>query len=501
MSLLGIDIGTTGCKAGLLNEEGHLLNLAYREYQIVRLQPGWAEFDSFLVWGKVKEVITEVARSASHDPVKALCVTSCGEAMTPVSADREILGNSILGLDSRGEEYCQVVSSSIGQEELYAINGNILGTSYSAPKLAWIRDHEPDLFNQADLFLLWSGLVGFLLGGEPACDPSLASRTLLFDFKVDDWSKSLLEAFGLPLYSLPRIVPPGTLIGQVKKNIADELGFRGEVDIIVGGHDQCCTALGVGVTQPGQATYSMGTFICITPVHTLQPNPCLLKNGINVEHHVLKDLYVSFIYNASGGALLRWARDTFAQREKIELAKQNQDVYDLLMMEMPDEPTGLLVLPHFAPCGPPSFEADTSGVILGLTLETERGELIKGLLEGMTFYFKEGIDLIAESGLTIQEYRATSGGSKSAQWLQLSADILGQPIAQVAVSECGVLGAAILAGVGSGVFSSAVETARRVVRVNRVFEPRPEKYSFYQERLGLYKQLVPQLKNVLHELH
>ena len=121
MSLLGIDIGTTGCKAGLLNEEGNLLNFAYREYQIVLLQPGWAEFDSFLVWGKVKEVITEVARSASHDPVKALCVTSCGEAMTPVSADREILGNSILGLDSRGEEYCQVVSSSLASSGVIAM--------------------------------------------------------------------------------------------------------------------------------------------------------------------------------------------------------------------------------------------------------------------------------------------------------------------------------------------------------------------------------------------
>jgi xylulokinase len=500
MSLLGIDVGTTGCKAGLLNEDGRLMSLAYREYPILRPQPGWAEFDSQQVWGIIKGVIAEVAQSANNDPVRALCVTSCGEAMTPVSVDRVILGNCILGLDNRGEEYCQMVSDGIGREELYAINGNILGTSYSAPKLAWLRDHNPELFSQAEWFLLWSGLVAFLLGGEPASDPSLASRTLLFDLMTGNWSETLLEAFRLPIHKLPKIYPPTTVIGQVNREIAVELGFRGKVDIVVGGHDQCCTALGVGVTEPGQATYGIGTFICITPVHRLKPNPSLLGNGMNVEYHVLKDLYVSFLYNASGGALLRWARDTFAQREKTELDLQNRDVYDLLMMEMPENPTGLLVLPHFAPCGPPSFEADTSGVILGLTLETDRGEMIKGLLEGMTFYFKNGIDLIAQSGLTIQEYRATGGGSKSSDWLQLSADILGQPIAQVAVSECGVLGAAILAGVGTGVFSSAAETASRYVKVNRVFEPRSEKFFFYQERLQLYRQLYPNLKKVLSQL-
>ncbi len=170
----------------------------------------------------------------------------------------------------------------------------------------------------------------------------------------------------------------------------------------------------------------------------------------------------------------------------------------MLMAEMPDAPTDLLVLPHFAPCGPPSFETDTSGVILGLKLETSRGELVKGLLEGMTYYFKEGTDLIAQAGLTVDEYRATGGGSRSPAWLQISADILGQPIAQVEVSECGVVGAAILAGVGIGEFSSAAETASQVVRVSRCYEPSPARYAAYQERMQLYKGLYPLLGETLH---
>jgi xylulokinase len=497
MSLLGIDVGTTGCKAGKIDSQGKLVALAYREYEILHPQPGWAEFDSQVVWSKIKDVIAEVARKVPHDPVRALCVTSCGEAMAPVSADRRLLGNCLLGLDNRGAEYVDAAGRALGREKIHAINGNVLGLAYSAPKLAWLRDHQPELFETADRFLLWGGLVGYLLGGAPVTDLTLANRTLLFDLRAKDWSPELLEVFNLPREKLPALVDSGVVTGVVDRAVAEELGLPAGVKIVSGGHDQSCTALGVGVTRPGQATYSIGTFICITPVHQRMPDRSLLDIGMNVEHHVLPDLFVSFLYNASGGALLRWARDTLARREKIELATQNQDVYDLLMAEMPEAPTDLLVLPHFGPCGPPTFETDTSGVILGLKLETSRGELVKGLLEGMTYYFKEGTDLIAQAGLAVEEYRATGGGSRSPAWLQISADILGQPIAQVEVSECGVVGAAILAGVGIGEFSSATETASQVVRVSRRYEPSPARYAAYQERMQLYKGLYPLLGDTL----
>jgi xylulokinase len=159
MSLLGIDVGTTGCKAGTIDSQGKLLALAYREYEILHPQPGWAEFDSQLVWTRIKEVIAEVAHKTAgqtpHDPIKALCVTSCGEAMAPVSSDRRLLGNCLLGLDSRGREYVQSASQALGSEQIHAINGNVLGLAYSAPKLAWLRDHRPELFQSADRFLSW----------------------------------------------------------------------------------------------------------------------------------------------------------------------------------------------------------------------------------------------------------------------------------------------------------------------------------------------------------
>ena len=305
MSLLGIDVGTTGCKAGAIDSQGQLLALAYREYEILHPQPGWAEFDSQVVWRKIKEVIAEVAYQVAHDPIKALCVTSCGEAMAPVSADRRLLGNCLLGLDNRGGEYVQAAGQVLGREKIHAINGNVLGLAYSAPKLAWLRDHRPELFQAADRFLLWGGLVGYLLGAAPVTDLTLANRTLLFDLRAKNWSPELLEVFNLPREKLPDIIDSGAVTGVVTPKIAEELGLPAGVRIVAGGHDQNCTALGVGVTRPGQATYSIGTFICITPVHQRLPDRSLLDIGMNVEHHVLPDLFVSFLYNASGGALLR----------------------------------------------------------------------------------------------------------------------------------------------------------------------------------------------------
>jgi xylulokinase len=227
----------------------------------------------------------------------------------------------------------------------------------------------------------------------------------------------------------------------------------------------------------------------------------MLQNGLNVEHHVVPGQYVSFLSNLSGGAVLRWARDTLAAGEKAAAAAQGVDIYTQLLAEMPEEPTALMVLPHFAPSGPPTFDANTSGVVMGLSLETSRGELIKGLLEGVTYFFKEGLDLLSQAGLPIHEYRATGGGSKSDRWLQLTADILGQPIARVGVTECGVLGAAMLAGVAIGALPSAAETARSWVRVTRTFEPRPQQHARYQERMGFYKELYPLTKDYLHRLH
>lgn len=197
MSLLGLDVGTTGCKAGAFSSSGRCLFSAYREYAALHPRDGWAELDSREVWAKVQEVIAEVAAQTSTDPIAALSVGAMGEAVTLVSEDREILGPCILSSDVRSGSRFEGILSALGAEELFAITGNLPGTSYSLPKLLWLQENEPELYRRAHRMLLWSNLVLFLLGGDPLIAFSQASRTLLFDVRRECWSERMLALSGV----------------------------------------------------------------------------------------------------------------------------------------------------------------------------------------------------------------------------------------------------------------------------------------------------------------
>jgi xylulokinase len=500
MSLLGIDVGTSGCKAALFSENGELLSLAYEEYDYQHPQLGWAELDTPRVWEQIKQTIRKAATGADRDPVRALCVSSLGEAVVPVTADRKILGPSLLNFDSRGEEYLASLHDMLPDEWLYRINGNTPGNHYSLTKLMWLKQHQPELYQKTDFFLHWSGFVAFMLGAEARVDYSLANRTLLFDLERADWSGEILERVKLGREKLPPTVPAGTVIGAVDRAIGLELGIPAGIPIISGGHDQCCNAIGCGVIAPGQAAYGMGTYLCMTPVFDRRPEAAaMIARGLNTEHHAVPGQYVSFIYN-QGGALVKWFRDTFAAVERQQAKAKQQDIYDILLAEMPDSPSRVIALPHFTSTGPPQFISDSCGVIAGVKLETTRGEILKGLIEATTYYLRESFETLPEAGINISDFRAVGGGSKSDAWVQICADIMGRPFVRPKINEAGVLGAAILAGTGCGLFSSLQEGVKNMVQLNKTFIPDPSKHSKYNERFNLYQRLWPQMADYLRAL-
>ena len=499
MSLLGIDVGTSGCKASAFSEEGLCLANAYREHHVLRPRPDWTELDSSDIWQNVKAVIREVASATSADPITALAVSSMGEAMTPVTADREIVGTCILMSDPRGDEYVGELESHISPIDFYRINPNILGPHYSMPKLQWIRDNDPDTFKKADHFLLWSDLVAFLLGCDATTSYSLANRTLLFDIEKEDWSDLLLDHCRLDRAKFGRLVPGGEVIGTVSAATADELGLPSGVRIVAGGHDQCCNALGAGIHRAGGAVCGIGTFECITPVYDRIPDAeTMLRSGLNIEHHVLPGLYVSFIYN-QGGSLVKWFRDTFAAADG-KLAGPDADIFAMLGDEMPHEPTGLLTLPYFEITGPPEFVAEASGVIAGLNTGTSRGEILKSIMECVTFYFVGSMNTLNGMGINTSEFFATGGGARSDHWLQIKADIFGVPFVRPRYTEGSLLGAAMLAGTSTGVFDSPAAATEIFVKRDRVFDPDPGRHEIYRARHAKYEQFFPLLRDFLATL-
>ena len=499
MSLLGIDVGTTGCKAAAFAPDGRALGSAYREYPTLHPAPGLAELDSEVVWSAVREVIAAAAAAArdAGDPVAALSAGSMGEAVVPVTRGRQIAGRSILSSDTRGGELLEPLRRAYTPEAFYRINPNILGSNYTLPKLLWHRAHEPGLFDRADHFLLWGDAVGFLLGGEATACHSLANRTLLFDLHRADWSDALLDLAGVPRGKLGRCVAAGTVTGRVAPETARQLGLPAGTRIVAGGHDQCCNALGAGICAAGQAVCGLGSYACITPAFDRLPEPGpMLARGLNTEHHVLPGLYVAFLYNQAG-TLVRWFRDTFAAGER---AAAGGSIYRALDDEMPEAPTRLLALPYFEMTGPPGFTADASGVIAGLKTGTTRGEIFKCILESIAFYFVDSLADLRELGVDASPFTATGGGARSDKWLQIMADIFGVPFIRPRITEAGVLGAAILAGLGTGVFATAREGVARFVEHDRVFEPDAGRHAVYAGRMALYRQLFPAMRELLRQL-
>jgi xylulokinase len=501
MSLMGIDVGTTGVKAVVFNDRGWQIAAAYEEYDFRRLAPGWAELDAEDVWAKARRVIQRCAVASTGDPIQAISFSSMGEAMVPVTGDRRIMGPSINpNFDLRGEAYVQELAVTMPDSRLYAINGNTLGHNYSLVTLKWLKEHRPQIYTETDHFLLWSSFIAFMLGAEARVDYSLANRTLLFDLVQKDWSDELVAWAGLDREKLPETIASGQEIGRVSEQVAAELGLPAGALLISGTHDQCATAIGCGVIEEGLATFGMGTFFNISPVFRAGVDSgAMMERGISTEHHAVPDLFVSFLYNL-GGALVKWYRDTFATLEHRLAQEAGSDIYADLFAEMPTAPSSVLVLPHFGPTGPPDFISESRGVVAGLQLDTQRGDILKGIVEGVAFYLKEVVDSLPPTGIIINEYRATGGGAKSDAWLQVVADIMGLPVVRPAVTEAGALGAAILAGVGCGRFASYQEGVEAMVSLDQTFAPDPDQNQRYQQRYEKYKALWPLMEDYLRDL-
>ncbi|MEK6793367.1 MAG: FGGY-family carbohydrate kinase [Spirochaetota bacterium] len=494
MSLLGIDIGTTGVKAVVIGESGGSVFTGYREYRTVHPSPGYAELDAPAVWIIIKECIAEAASRAQHDPIRAISTSSLGEAVVPVTRDRRIVGRSILGADSRGGEYVERIRECMGVRERYEINPNIIGANYTLPKLMWLKEHARAEYERADLYLLWADAVGFLLGAEPYASNSLANRTLLFDIRKNDWSDELCTRSGIARDRFGKIIAGGETAGTVDRGIARELGLNDNVTIIAGGHDQCCNALGAGSITPNTISCGMGTYECITPVFTMPKDmDSMRKRNLNIEHHVVDGLYVSFIYNQAG-LLVKWFRDTFAAGDA---ERYGASIYEKLNEEVPQAPTDLFTLPYFEMSGAPGFVTDAKGAIIGLRASTTRGEILRSIMESSTYYFAEVLDDMRHSGMELTRAVATGGGSRSDAWMQIHADVLGIPFVRPRITEASALGAAILAGMGSGVFASAKEAVAAAVSMEKEFLPNNEIGRCYRERVKRYTSLLPMVRDFL----
>ena len=493
---MGVDIGTSGTKAVVFDDAGRQVALAYREYDVLTPEPGWAELDPDQVMTRCFEVIREAVGQLPARSVRGLGVSSQGEAFTAIDRGGKALSNALVSSDARASDYASNWSAEFGVEELYQITGHTAHPMFSLFKMLWLRDHRAEVWSKTQKFLCFEDLLQHRLGLDPCIGWPLAGRTMLFDVRRHEWSAAILEAIGLRPDQLARPLPSGTVAGKVAPEVGRDLGLGNDCLVVTGGHDQPCGALGAGVTEPGIAMYATGTVECITPAF---PEPLftadLQKNNLCTYDHAAPGLYATLAFCLTGGNILKWFRDEFGAEEVGESQRTGTNAYELLLRTAGNKPSGLLVLPYFTPTGTPYFDTAATGAIVGLRLTTTRGQFIRALLEGVAFEMKLNLDILEQSGLRIDAFRAVGGGAKSETWTQLKADVMDKPIQMLDVTEAGCLGAAMLAR-AADTQEPATEVAARWTKIVGAKAPRREIAEQYAEQFKRYKQIYPALRKL-----
>lgn len=477
MALLGLDIGTTGCKAIIYSDAGELLGAEYLEYSIIA-GDGTFEIDPNLVWQSVCAVLRGAVGKAGVR-VDAIGISSFGESAVPIGRDGSVLANAILYTDPRGGEECKAL------ERFTSITKVPAHPMYTVSKILWQKKHCPDLFAKVYKYLLFEDFIIYKLTGNCYISYSEATRTGCFDVENKCFSREVLSAVDLSEELFSKPVPPGTVCGNVK-----EFAELAGAVVTTGGQDQICSALGAGATAVGSAVCGIGTVECITPVFA-KPIESLetLNKGYCCVPYAVDDTYVTYAYSYTGGAMLKWFRDEIADTGA-------SGVYRTFDERVENSSTNLLLLPHFAGAATPYMDTGATGAILGLTLASTREDIYRAILEGCCFEMLLNIEQLAAAGIEISSIIATGGGAASRVWLQMKADIFGFPVRSLKNSEAGTVGAAILAGVAVGTFSSLQQGADRLIQYGAEYLPDAQRRNNYLKKYQKYKKIYAALREI-----
>ncbi|MEI6047997.1 MAG: FGGY-family carbohydrate kinase [Bacteroidota bacterium] len=492
---LGIDIGTSGCKAVIFDEDGRQVSMAYREYDIISKNTGWAELDTDEVTGKCFEVIKESASRLEAGSVKCMGISSQGEAFTLIDKEGKSLCNALVSSDIRANDLIGPWTEKFGEEKLYHITGHTPHPMFSLFKLLWVKKNAPEIWAKTDRILCFEDLLQYRLGIKtPSMGWPLAGRTMLFDVINHTWNTEILEKSGIRKEQLSTPLQSGTIAGFVNKGIARELNLAEDTFIVTGGHDQPCSALGAGAIEPGIAVYSTGTVECITPAFDKPKfTRTLQKSNLCTYDHTAPGMYATVAFSLTGGNILKWFRDEFGAAEIEEAKRIHCNSYELLLNQMPDKPTQLLVMPYFTPSGTPYFDTSVKGAILGLDLSVTRLEIMKALLEGVAFEIRLNLEILKQSGCEVKELRVIGGGARSQKHIQLKSDVTGMPITILDVTEAGCMGVAMLAK-SAHTKQDVGDIAKKWV--SPVSKVEPKRHDYYNTKFRLYKKLYPALKKL-----
>ena len=467
--ILAHDLGTTGNKASLFDEQGKVRASSYSVYATEYARPNWAEQNPEDWWQAVCASTRELFAAAKVSPRQIACISFSGQMMGCVVLDRQArpLRNALIWADTRAIPQAQQMIAKVGMERAYRITGHRASASYSAAKIMWVRDHQPEIFAAAYKFVNAKDFIVARLTGVFATDYSDASSTNLYDLETYDWSPEMLAAAGLDRSVLPELHEASDVVGQVLASVAEEVGVPAGTPVVIGGGDGSCAAAGAGVVREGSAYNYLGSSSWIA-IASRQPvfDPSLRTF---TWAHLMRGMYSPCGTMQAAGGSYQWLRDTFCQQEKDAAELLKISPYELMNLQAEKSKpgaNGLLYFPYLLGERAPRWNPEARAVYFGLTMGHTRADIIRATLEGITLNLKVILDALRQQGAQIEAMRVIGGGASGRTWRQIMADIYGIPIRRPALlAEATSFGAALAGGIGIGMYQdwSLAETLTPIV--------------------------------------
>lgn len=496
--LVGCDVGTSGTKAVVINEEGEVLGSHYIEYPLIIPRPGWAEHNPECYWEAVSGTIKASITQSKVNPkdIKGVSISALSPACILVDRDLKPLQYGHIWMDRRSTLESQWIKDKIGDDRVFKLSGNPIDPYYATVKLMWEKNNRPDLYKKAYKLQTAADYPVMKLTGRAVTDFSNASLIgIAFDIVNRKWDKGLIEELGLDPDKFPDAFPCDEVIGEVTREAAEKTGLAPGTPVVAGTVDCNAAWVAGGAVDHGDSSLVMGTAGVLGIVHD---EPRFTRNMITIIHTAdSKTKYTTLAAIVSCGALTRYFRDTFGQFEKFAASNIGIDVYELMNMEAAEAPPGsdgLIILPYFMGERTPIWDPLARGVIFGMSLAHKRGHLLRAMMEGAAYALLHNFELIRDSGIKINLPMVIGeGGAKSPLWRQIISDILDVPLVYMKDSKGAPVGNAVAAGVGVGVFKD-YSIVKRWVKTTDAHEPDIKRHEHYMKLYDVYRKIYEDIK-------
>ena len=497
---IGLDVGSSGCKAAVLDRDGNILIEKRREYGFEYPSKGRVELNPVTVWSCVKEVLTDIAQEKCDCEIRMIAVSSIGEAMVMVDENDKVLYNGIMYLDERGPETVRQVDEAVGVDKMHRITGLPPRMFYSLNRILWMQKNEPQILEKTAHYFLFEDYITYMLSGKRLVSQSTASKTWMMDVKKLEWSEKIGKIFRVPLERFSKIVQIGTIAGNIRTELAKETGLPETVQVIVGCHDQCAATLGSGCVAGGDVAAGEGSTESLNLVVNREKLTDDFWNlDVCLEPYIVPGTYMVPVGQHTHGTSLRWFANQFAKDLK-GMQTPTKSVYDMLNEICAPDAGEVFFLPYLTRANLMDGANRSLGVFLGMEVGTTREILYRALLEGVSFETRLCLDILKSSNLPVERMVAAGGCSKSELLMQMKADVLGCDVAILKNADAGISALAMICAVADGVYSSYEEAAEQFIGITRKYCMREKLHDVYSVKYEKYKIIRETMKKLYAQI-